>query len=436
MLSISSARKTLNLVPTILKAGYATAVSKTGNGVKIAALDESSPTASVSLVINAGARFEPKDKAGIAHFVKNFGFKNNGKRSAFRIARETELVGGVLSSNLGRESVTFTAECLKEDVPYFVEVFGDLVGQTKFADHEFHSVANEVAAECSLAESSPEVAVIEAVHSAAFRNGLGNSVYAAPYADITTEDLKKFASDNFVANKIALVATGVSEAELKSLADSAFSNVAAGSAAKTEAAKYYGGEVRVAQNTPVGHVAVAFEGAAAGTPEFYTAQVLRSLLGGDRFVKWSTAGVSPLAAAAGKIGHGAQISAFNFGYSDAGLFGVYAQAEHKDVTEAAKAAVASLKAASQSISADEFTRALAQAKFETASRFETRASTTEILGAQALQGQKVTASESLAAFDKVQAGDVSKFAAKLLSSKPTTVVLGKTSELPFGDALF
>ncbi|KAF9317137.1 ubiquinol-cytochrome c reductase core subunit 1, partial [Podila horticola] len=361
MLSITSARKTLNLVPTLLKAGYATAVTKTSNGVKIAALDESSPTASVSLVINAGSRFEPKDKAGIAHFVKNYGFKNNGKRSAFRIARETELVGGVLSSNLGRETISFTAECLKEDVPYFVEVFGDLVAQTKFTEHELHSVATEVAAECHLAESTPEIAVIDALHNAAFRNGLGNSVYAASYSDISTEDLKKFASENFVANKVALVATGVSEAELKSLADSAFSHVAAGSAAKAEGAKYYGGDVRVAHSSSVGHVAVAFQGAAAGTPDFYTAQVLRSLLGGDRFVKWSTSGVSPLSAAAGKIGHGAQISAFNYGYSDAGLFGVYAQASNKDITEAAKVAVASLKAAAKSVSADEFKRALAQA---------------------------------------------------------------------------
>ncbi|KAF8984883.1 ubiquinol-cytochrome c reductase core subunit 1 [Entomortierella lignicola] len=435
MLSISSARKTMNLVPTILKAGYATAITKTSNGIKVAALDESSPAASVSLVINAGSRFEPKDKAGVAHFVKNFGFKNNSKRSAFRIARETELVGGVLSSNLGRESVTFTAECLKEDVPYFVEVFGDLVAQTKFADHEFHSVANEVVAEVTAAEASPEVTVVEALHNAAFRNGLGNPIYAAPYSEISTEDLRKFAADNFVGNKISLVATGISEAELKNLADSAFSHVASGSAAATEASKYYGGDVRVAHNSSLGHVAVAFEGAAAGTPEFYTAQVLRSLLGGDHFVKWST-GVSPLAAAAGKIGRGTQITAFNFGYSDAGLFGIYAQADHASVTEAAKAAVASLKAASKSVSAEDFKRALAQAKFETASRFETRISTTEVLAAQAISGQKVNASESIAALDKVQAGDVSKLAAKLLSSKPTTVVLGKTSELPYGDALF
>ncbi|KAF9327981.1 hypothetical protein BGZ91_001207, partial [Linnemannia elongata] len=91
-------------------------------------------------------------------------------------------------------------------------------------------------------------------------------------------------------------------------------------------------------------------------------------------------------------------------------------ADHKNIAEAAKTAVASLKAASKSVSADEFKRALAQAKFETAARYETRAASTEILAAQAIQGHK--------------------FAAKLLSSKPTTVVLGRTSELPYGDALF
>ncbi|KAG0097527.1 ubiquinol-cytochrome c reductase core subunit 1, partial [Podila epicladia] len=111
-------------------------------------------------------------------------------------------------------------------------------------------------------------------------------------------------------------------------------------------------------------------------------------------------------------------------------------ASNKDIAEAAKIAVASLKAAAKSVSADEFKRALAQAKFETAARYESRTSTTEILAAQALQGHKVTAEESLAALDKVQAGDVSKLAAKFLSSKPTTVVLGQASALPYPEALF
>ncbi|KAG0239587.1 ubiquinol-cytochrome c reductase core subunit 1 [Actinomortierella wolfii] len=436
MLSIASARKTLNLVPTILKAGYATAIAKTGNGIKVAALEEDSKTASVSLVINAGARFEPKDKAGIAHYVKNFGFKNNGKRSAFRITRETELLGGVLSSSLGRENIVFTAECLKEDVPYFVEVFGDLVTKTKFADHEMHGVHEEIVGDCTLAESTPEIAVLDAVHSAAFRTGLGNPIYAPAYSHVEPEDLKAFVANNFVANKIALVATGVSEAELKELAASSFANVPAGSAAKTEAAKYYGGEVRIPHGSSEGHVAVAFQGAAAGTPEYYTAQVLRSLLGGDRFVKWSTAGASPLAAIAGKVGPNVQAAAFNFSYSDAGLFGIYAKADNKQVGDVAKAAVDALKAASKNISADDFKRAVNQAKFDTASAYETRAGATELLSSQVIKSEKISVTEALAALDNVSSADVSKFAAKLLASKPTTVVLGQTSALPYGDSFF
>ncbi|KAF9159905.1 ubiquinol-cytochrome c reductase core subunit 1 [Actinomortierella ambigua] len=436
MLSTASARKTLNLVPTILKAGYATAVAKTGNGIKVAALEENSKTASVSLVINAGARFEPKDKAGISHFVKNFGFKNNGKRSAFRITRETELLGGVLSSSLGRENIVFTAECMKEDVPYFVEVFGDMVTKTKFAEHEMHGVHEEIVAECTRAESTPVIAILDAAHAVAFRSGLGNSIYAAAYSSVEPSDLKAFAANNFVGNKIALVATGVSEAELKDLAASSFANIPAGGSAASSAAKYHGGDIRVPHGTSEGHIAVAFEGAAAGTADFYKAQVLRALLGGERFVKWSTSGVSPLSTISSKAGKDVEVAAFNFGYSDAGLFGLYVKAGNAEVGNVAKAAVDALKAASKTVSAEELTRAVNQAKFEVASAYETRQGAIELLSAQALKGEKVSVSEALTALDNVSSADVSKFAAKVLASKPTTVVLGQTATLPYGDSLF
>lgn len=42
--------------------------------------------------------------------------QNNAKRTAFRITREAEILGGVLSSQLNRESLVFLAEGLKDDV--------------------------------------------------------------------------------------------------------------------------------------------------------------------------------------------------------------------------------------------------------------------------------------------------------------------------------
>ena len=42
-------------------------------GVKVAAIDANQPTLSVTFLVKAGSRYEPK--AGVAHALKNFAFK-------------------------------------------------------------------------------------------------------------------------------------------------------------------------------------------------------------------------------------------------------------------------------------------------------------------------------------------------------------------------
>ncbi|CEJ04033.1 hypothetical protein RMCBS344292_18003 [Rhizopus microsporus] len=104
------------------KATYATAatansikITSASNGVKVASSQEPGQTASLAVVVNGGARAEVGDNAGVAHFLKNYGFKNSYNRTAFRIVREAELAGGVLSTNLTRETLVYAAEFLKGD---------------------------------------------------------------------------------------------------------------------------------------------------------------------------------------------------------------------------------------------------------------------------------------------------------------------------------
>ena len=54
-----------------LARSFATVVDTTG--VKVAAVDYNQPTASVTVLVKAGSRFEPKN--GVAHALKNFAFK-------------------------------------------------------------------------------------------------------------------------------------------------------------------------------------------------------------------------------------------------------------------------------------------------------------------------------------------------------------------------
>lgn len=68
--------------------------------------------------------------------------QNTLKRSALRITRESELLGGQLTAYHTREALVIEAKFLREDLPYFTELLGEVVSQTKYTGR---SIAAEVA---------------------------------------------------------------------------------------------------------------------------------------------------------------------------------------------------------------------------------------------------------------------------------------------------
>ena len=67
---LASRASTLRNVQRAVRS-FATVVDTTG--VKVAAVDYNQPTSSVTVLVKAGSRFEPKQ--GVAHALKNFAFK-------------------------------------------------------------------------------------------------------------------------------------------------------------------------------------------------------------------------------------------------------------------------------------------------------------------------------------------------------------------------
>ena len=99
-------------------------------GVKIASRDLPGPTTHLAVVAKAGTRFQPLP--GFSTALEKFAFKNTWKRSALRITRESELLGGELSSYHSRESLVLSCKFLRDDLPYFAELLGEVISQTKF----------------------------------------------------------------------------------------------------------------------------------------------------------------------------------------------------------------------------------------------------------------------------------------------------------------
>lgn len=58
--------------------------------------------------------------------------KSTTKRSSLRITREVELLGGQLSAYHSRENLVIGAKFLRDDLPYFVELLGEVISKTKY----------------------------------------------------------------------------------------------------------------------------------------------------------------------------------------------------------------------------------------------------------------------------------------------------------------
>jgi ubiquinol-cytochrome c reductase core subunit 2 len=55
--------------------------------------------------------------------------------------REAELLGATLNSYHSRENIVLEAKFLRDDLPYFVELLGEVAGQTKYLRTSEHRTA-------------------------------------------------------------------------------------------------------------------------------------------------------------------------------------------------------------------------------------------------------------------------------------------------------
>lgn len=137
---------------------------ETGNasGVKYASRDIPGATTTLAVVAKAGSRYEPLP--GYSDALEKFAFKvrhipemsppvdqtanpvpqSTSKRSALRITREAELLGGELSAYHSRESLVLRAKFLREDLPYFTELLGEIITKTRYASALTRNMYTEV----------------------------------------------------------------------------------------------------------------------------------------------------------------------------------------------------------------------------------------------------------------------------------------------------
>ncbi|XP_041818442.1 cytochrome b-c1 complex subunit 2, mitochondrial isoform X2 [Chelmon rostratus] len=414
-------------------------VTRLPSGLVIASQENYSPASKIGVFIKAGCRYETPDNQGVTHLLRLASNLTTKGASAFKICRGVESVGGSLSVTSSRENMVYTVDCLRDDFDTVMEYLINVTTAPEFRSWEVSDLTPRVKLDKALAAQSTQIAVVEGLHDAAYKNALCNSLYCPDHmvGNIQSEHLHHFVQNNFTSARMALVGLGVDHTVLKQVGEQ-FLNIRSGAGTTGAKAQYRGGEIRLASTSSMVHSAVVSQSAAAGTNEALAFSVLQHALGAGLHVKRGSGTSSKLVQAVIKAtADPFDVSAFNASYSDSGLFGVYTISQAAAAGDVMKAALAQVKAvADGGITAADLTQAKAQVKAQFLMSLETSEGMLEDMGAQALAGGSYCPPEQISKnIDNVTLTDVANAAKKFVSGKKTMASSGNLIKTPFVDEL-
>ncbi|XP_074475411.1 cytochrome b-c1 complex subunit 2, mitochondrial isoform X1 [Sebastes fasciatus] len=414
-------------------------VTRLPSGLVIASLENYSPASKIGVFVKAGCRYETPDNQGVTHLLRLASNLTTKGASSFKICRGVEAVGGSLSVTSSRENMIYTVDCLRDDIDTVMEYLINVTTAPEFRPWEVSDLTPRVKMDRAQAAQSAQIGVIEGLHEAAYKNALTNSLYCPDHmvGNIHSGHLHQFVQNNFTSARMALVGLGVDHTVLTQVGEQ-FLNIRSGAGTTGAKSQYRGGEIRLPGISSLVHSAVVSQSAAAGTGEALAFSVLQHLLGAGLHVKRGSCATSKLVqGVATATADPFDVSAFNSGYSDSGLFGVYTISQAAAAGDVIKAAVAEVKAvADGGVTAADLTRAKAQLKAHFLMSLETSEGLLEAMGTQALaEGSYCSAEELSKNIDNVSLTDVSNAAKKFVTGKKTMASSGNLIKTPFVDEI-
>lgn len=404
------------------------------NKLVVASVDSILPISTVSVLFKAGSRYEKPDNLGTTHMLRIAAGLTTKDSTQFGITRNLQEIGATLSCDTDRETVAYTLQSALDKLDTGLKFLQDVAVEQVFKPWELSD--NIPRLKYELAGVSPYSKLLDAVHKAAFRSGLGNSIYCPDYlvGKHSSESLQHYVKSHFTTNRTAVVGVGVDHSELVCFAQNLPLESGAGPAESPS--KYYGGDVRIDTAGDLTHVAVAVEGACLkNTKEVLAFGILQHVLGVGPAVKWGS-GASPFSkAVGGAVGSEPfAVTGFNASYSDSGLFGFVASSPANIAGKVVESAVKLLK--SGNVSSADVARGKAQLKAAILLAQEGSITAAEDLGTQAvLLGNILSGPAAVAAVDSITDAEVNAAASRVKSGKLSVAGIGQLANVPYSDQL-
>ncbi len=403
-------------------------------------------SATIGFWVDVGSRDEtgpvpgPSGRAasfGSTHFLEHLLFKGTAERTAFDIAIAFDAVGGEHNAITSKEQTCYYAKVQDRDLAMATEVLADMVTSSVLHVVDFENERGVILEELAMAEDDPADAVNERFFAAALGThpiarpigGSPETIGAATRDAVWQHYRASYRPQNLVVTAAGAVdhARLVADVERSLTAGGWPMGVPAAPARRrgTDEADLHGTARLVASRRRIEqvHVVIGTQGVRASDRSRVVMSVVDSVLGG---------GMSSRLFQEVRERRGLAYSVYSFtaGYSDTGVFGMYAACSPQKTRQVAEIMLDELRRlAADGITRDELARAVGQLSGASALALEDSDTRMTRLGRSELStGEFVDLDETLRRLALVTAEDVRRLAADLASRPMTIAAVGAVDD--------
>lgn len=374
------------------------------------------PSVSMMICVGAGSRYEPKDLAGLSHFLEHLPFKGTKSWPTARAVSEAiEGVGGLMNASTDREMTIFWVKVARLHYRQAFSVLLDLLLNPLLDPAEMEKEREVIQEELRMTNDYPTQLVDLLIDDTLWPDqAMGRDVGGTPDTvnQITVDDVRKYMERQYnPANTVVAVAGNITEEEVIELVGNATRDWKPQEALAWEPVTVGLNEplVRIDnRRTDQSHVCLGLPGLSLSDPDRYSFSLLNGLLG-DGMSSRLFLNLRE------RQGLAYDVSSSINNFRDCGSLVVYCGVEPKKTREAVKSIVSELHGMHQEVPYPELNKAKEYAKGRLLLRMEDSRSVAAWLGTQELLlGEIDTVDEVIQQIDEITTADVARVAQRVL----------------------
>jgi zinc protease len=263
------------------------------NGIRLLVAERRGlPVVAVEVLVDAGSRYEPAEKAGLANLTADLLTRGAGGRTGPEIDEAIDFVGASLSSGASGDSATVSLRVLRKDLDLGLDLLADVLLRPAFPEEELARKRTEILGAIQKKKDEPGSVAGEAFAEIVF----GPHPYGRPVIGkestvpgITRADLQGFHARWYrPEGTIVAVAGDISPAEARAALERRLGGWLRGagrSASSRPAAPATPARTvkSVQRSLTQANVVLGHLGIHRGNPDYYAVQVMNYILGGGGF---------------------------------------------------------------------------------------------------------------------------------------------------------